>query len=303
MKPNFLRIAVGILTFIVGWSIPTLMLKYTDEGVIAPLGATPSKVSSAWATLLSYQDRDLIKIEGVAKAQLEIAIESLRGKVENHFLEARLFSKVSTYNGEQKYVLIEESPLYFIPGDSRLRISLFTPDGQLLDSSEFGAGWRIFLTDIRFIYVKDIEGVVLEVESHRAINGADVAKQYYAFVGDKMRLIRLEDSTGALTPNYYSTPNHNIGLTQTGLSAAEWQEALLSNDVAEVLATLTWLGGVHLDRRYGDKREYWHEDPAEARLVEEVRARPAVKTAVKALKRSDNRWVRDAARWAAELMR
>lgn len=300
MKPHFLRIAVGILTFIIGWSIPSVILKPACERVAAPVGATLTQVLSVWTILLSVQNRDLRKIEGPAKAQLEMAIESLRGKVENQFLVARLFSKVSTNNGEQRYVLIEESPLVFIPGDSRLRISLFNPDGELLDSSEFGAGWRIGLTEIRFIQVKDIRGEVLEVESYPGIGGADVARQYYALVGDKMRLIRLEDSNGALTPNRYSTPNHNIGLTQTGRSAADWQEALLSNDLAEVLATLTWLGGWHWNIKNGDESAYWHEEPAEARLVEEVRARPAVRKAVNALKDSDNPWVRDAARAAAD---
>ena len=297
MKRYFLRIAVATLTFIVGWSISTVIFKR----VAAPVG-TLTLVSSPWTTLLSVQGRDLRKIEGPAKARLEMAIKSLRGKVENRFLYARLFSRISTYNGEQRFVLIEESPLVMIPGDSRLRISLFTPDGELLNSSEFGAGWRIALSEIRFVQVKDIKGEVLEVESHAMINGADVARQYYALVGDQMRLIRLEDSTGVLVPNRYGTPNHTIGLTQTGRSAADWEAALMSNDVAEVLATLTWIGGLHMDVKEGDDPGYWHEELAEARIVEEVRARPTLKAAVNALKRSDNTWVSAAATSAAEQM-
>ena len=292
-QQHLLGVAIAILTFIVGWSIPTAMVKFVDEGVIAPVDTTRSE---SWAMLLSWQDRDLTKIEGQAYTQLETAIESLRDKRENEFLFARLFSRVSTHNGEQRYVLVEESPLMVIPGDSRLRISLFNPNGELIDSSDFGAGWRIALANVRLIQVKDIRGKILEVESYPMINGADVVRQYYALVEDRMRLIRLEDSSRALTPNRYGTPNHNIGLTQTGWSAADWEKSLLSNDVAEVLATLTWLGGLHMDANAGDDPGYWHEDPAEARLVEEVRARPSVKAAVNAYKHSDNPWVRDAAR-------
>jgi hypothetical protein len=207
-------------------------------------------------------------------------------------------------HGEQRYVLIEESPLVFIPGNCGFRISLFNLDGTLLDWSEFDAGWRIGILEIRLIKAKDIRGEVLEVETFRALSDAHAEKQYYAFVGDKMRLIRLEDSSGALTPNIYRTPNHTIGLTEVGRSAAEWQEALVSNDIAEVLDALTWLGGLHLDLNNVDRsaQASWHENLSEARLVEEVRARPAVKASINTLKHSDNSWVREAASSAAELM-
>jgi hypothetical protein len=301
MKPHLLRIAVGILTFIIGWSIPSVILKRTGE-TVAPAG-TLTQVSSAWTILLSFQGRDLTEIYGQQKAQLDTAIESLRTRKENEFLVPRLFSKVSTSKGEQRYVLIEESPLRMIPGDSRLRISLFNATGQLLSSSEFAAGWRIHLTEIRFVQVKDISGDILEVESYQSIGGADVAWQYYALVGDEMRLIRLEDSSRALTPNRYSTPNHTIGATQTCRSAADLQTALVSDDVAEVLATLTWLSGGHWNLKDGNEPAYWHEEPSQARLVEAVRASPAVKEAVDVLKRSDISWVREAATSAAERMR
>ena len=221
MKTHILGVGVGILTFIIGWSIPTANFKSSCGSAIPQ-----SKALSGWALLLSLQDRDLTKMDGEPKAQLETAIESLRGKVEPPFLHARLFTRVSTNSGEQRYVLVEEAPLIFIPGNSHLRISLFSPDGELINSSGFDTGWRIGLSDIRFIQVKDIKGEVLEVESHPAINGADIARQYYALVGDKMRLIRLEDSARALTPNAYSFPNHTIGDTQTGRSAADWQKSL-----------------------------------------------------------------------------
>ncbi|HEX7334079.1 MAG TPA: hypothetical protein VF290_21415 [Pyrinomonadaceae bacterium] len=296
MKTHILRGAVGILTFVIGWSISTVNFNSSCGRAVQR-----SKAPSAWDLLLSVQNRDLSKIEGEPRAQLETAIESLRGKVETSFLQPRLFSKVSTNNGEQKYVLVEMAPLLIIPGNSHLRINVFNPEGNLINSSEFRSGWRIDLGEIRFIHVQGIRGEVLEVESYPVINGADIARQYYALVGDKMRLIRLEDSAQALTPNTYRLPNYTIGVTEVGQSAAVWQEALLSNDVVEALAALTWLGGEHCD--VNDREPaHWHEDVSEARLVDEVRRRPAVKAAVKALQNSDNPWVRDAAISAAEMM-
>ena len=74
---------------------------------------------------------------------------------------------------------------------------------------EFGRGWRITLFGINFFDVKDIAGNVLEVESTAYINGADVGNQNYALVGDKMRLIRLEEQQRALRSNIYSPESHH----------------------------------------------------------------------------------------------
>lgn len=300
MKNHLAGLAVGLLTFSLGWSIATIPFeRKCTPGVLTVRVARASL--PPWAVLLSYQDRDLTKIES-AEHQLRTAIDALRGRIENERLYARRFSRISTSEGKSRYVLVEESPLVSIPGDSRLRISLFDLDGRLIDSAEFGAGWRISVSEIRFIKAKDIEGEVLEVRSYRHINGADVVKQYYALLEDTMTLIRLEDSSGALFQNTYRTPNHTIGQTKTGRPAADWERALVSNDTAEVLAALTWLGGHHLDPSEADG-SYVYEDLSEARLAKEVRQRPAVKAAVNALRNSNNAWVREAASSAAEMMR
>ena len=86
-----------------------------------------------------------------------MAIYVLR-EARNQFLEPRLFSRVSTFPGERRYVLVEESPLVFLPGDSHLRSAVFDLEGKLLDSSELSAGWRIMLFRIRFTQVKDFGG-------------------------------------------------------------------------------------------------------------------------------------------------
>jgi hypothetical protein len=296
---HFLRLAVAILTFVIGWSITTVVFRLASESTVLPPLALPSTVSAAWPILLSWENRDLKHIDGPEKAQLEMAISLLR-ETENQRLEPRLFSRVSTFPGEERYVLVEESPLVFIPGDSRLQISVFDLHGKLLDSSEFAAGWRIMLFGMRFIQVEEA-GEVLEVKSSPSINGADVGMQYYALINDKMRLIRLEDSNGKLHINYYGALNHTIGFTEVGRSAEDWEKCLITKDEAQSLATLTWLGGFHLNAD-ADVTGDWHEDLAEARLVEEVRALPAVKKIVNALKDANNPWLREAARLAAEQM-
>jgi hypothetical protein len=302
MKQHLLGLAVAILTFVLGWSIPINILRHQSEEVATlHLAATPA---NAWNLLLSFQGRDLTQFNAPTAAQLQLAIDKLVGTTRNQLLRPRLFSRLSTTQGEERYILIEESSSVTIPGNSRLRLSLFSASGILVSSSEFNAGWRIALTEIRLIQVNGIAGDVLEVESYPMINGADVAKQYYGRVDDEMRLIRLEDSSGALVPNVYRTPNHTIGFTPIGRSVSDWAKALESNDVAEVLAALTWLGGLHLDvDSIGDEEPAnWHEYISEAHLAETTRCHSGVIAAVNALKKSDNPWVRDAAGLAAESM-
>ena len=301
MKQHLLGLATAILTFVVGWSIPAVILKPATESIVLPPVATPWQASSAWTILLAWQNQDLSQIDGPEEAQLEMAIESLR-VTKNESVHPRLFAPVSTFLGEPRYVLIEDAPLFTIPGVSRLQMSVFDQDGKLLDSSEFSAGWRILTDEIKFVQVKNFREV-LEVQSFPVINGADIRKQYYALVGDKMRLVRLEDSKGVLRANAYGSPNHTIGFTELGRSAEDWEESLKTKDEAQSLATLTWLGGYHLDITYeGLVPGYWHEDLAEVRLVEEVRARPGVRKIVNSLKDAKNPWLREAARLAAEQM-
>ena len=299
MKRHLLGLAVAILTFVAGWSLPPIISKPAGEQVLVLRFDAPLPRTYAWRLLLSLQNRDLRELEPLQKTELRLASASLRGATEDQFLFARLFTALPTNRGEQRYLLVEESPLVVFPGESRLRTSLFTSEGYLISSSEFGAGWRIALSHIRLVQVSGIEGEVLEVESRQMPNGADVAKQFYALVGDEMRLIRLEDSSGALVQNIYSSPNHTIGFTPIGRSAPEWQDDLKSTDVAKVLAALTWLGGEHLSVNEAEPN-YLHEYLSEAQIVEGLRERSSVKQAVNALQLSDNPWVRDAATAAAE---
>ena len=292
MKRHLSGLVVAILTFVIGWSIPVRVLNpHSDEILVFRMSGLSAR---PWALLLAYENQDLTKLDPHAKARLQLAVDSLRGPTDNESLYPRLFSRITTSAGEQRYVLVEESSLRMIPGESRLRTSVFTTDGTLLSSSEFGAGWRIAISGVSFIEVGSVKGEVLQVESFPMINGADIAKQYYSLVADEMRLIRLEDSRGVLIPNVYRTPNYTIGFTHIGQSAEDWEKALTSGDTAEVLAALTWLAGKHLDPGEGVP-DYSHEYISEAQLVQVVRTRPVIAVAVSSLKDSNNPWVREAA--------
>ena len=255
---------------------------------------------AAWRVLLSLENQYLGELDEESERELKKAIVTLVGPRDDWPLIPRLVSRISNAEGQTSYALIEESPLLTIPGDSGIRVHLFSLEGKLLGSSAFQSGWRITLTGMKVKYLPEIGREVLEVSSRPVIGGRDVARQYYALIGEEMLLVRLEDSGGRLIRNYYDTPNDTIGPTLTGRSADEWERALESNDVAEVLATLTWLGGTHLNPR-NPLLVYAHEEMSEARLADEVRALKGVKAALGKLAQSENEWVRSAAQLAVDV--
>ncbi|MCA1623081.1 MAG: hypothetical protein LC768_16010 [Acidobacteria bacterium] len=302
MQQFSLRIFIGILTFFFGVSIvmfwyfrPNLHTS-TDKPILPQSQAISDESKSAWQTLLSFENQDLRKLDKESKARLKKASDVLIGK---SFDDFRLISKISNSQGEIRYILIEESPLIAIPGDSRLRIYLFNPQGKLFDSLSFPSGWRIGLKGIRVIYKSEIGREVIEVESEPVINGRDIVEQYYALIGEKVLPIRLEDSRGKLVQNYYEFPNMTIGFTIVGRSAEEWKKALNSEDRAELLATLTWLNGIH-SNPVKHSTLTSGEEINEARLVEEMHSQAEIKAVLKRLLQSDNAWIREAAKLPIE---
>jgi hypothetical protein len=258
---------------------------------------------AAWQTLLQFENQSLSKLAKPQLQELQKAIDELVGKRENETVVPRLLTTISGSKTQTRYALIEESPLLMIPGNSGLSVHVFAQDGSLIRSSVFQTGWRIGVTDIRVVYLPQISRNGIEVRSAPFINGRDVAKQFYALVNDEVLLIRLEDKAGNLIRNVYGAPNHTFGFTITGRSANEWKDALESGDFAEVLATVTWLSGNHLDPRepvpeISGMPPVAHEDISEARLAGDVRSREDVRKQVKALMRSQNLWVHQAAKLA-----
>lgn len=240
------------------------------------------------------KNQPLSKLDDHQAQRLQKAIEALVGKRENEFLVPRLLTKLSDSKGQTRYILIEESPLLFIPGNSGLRVHVFTLDGSLIRSSGFHTGWRIEITDVRVAYMAQIGRQALEVKSEPVINGGDVAKQFYALVNDDVLLIRLEDKDGHLVRNVYGAPNVTCGFTITDRSVDEWENALKSSDTAEVLATLSWLSGTHWDPRQ-PAPEYQHEEISEAQIAAAACSSQGVKATLKTLQLSEKPWVREAA--------
>ena len=301
MKRIYSGVLIAVLTFFIGLTASVVKNRLDVRPVAISLQLVPVKREAngtAWQTLIRFKDQDFRALNAQELVVLQESINSLTGGSENKFLVPRLFSVVPNSIGDSRYVLVQESPLMFIPGGCGLRIDVFTLDGKLLNSSEFDSGWRISIESMRFKKVSGLRGDVLEVQSRPFINGRYIGRQYYSLVGERMLLIRLEDTNGQLIRNFYSSPNHTIGVTHLW-SMYEWEGKLKSTDPAEVLAALTWIGGDHLSPAEGDPG-YVHEDLADARIAADLKESKTVKTIVKGLMKSHHPWIRNAAKLAAE---
>ena len=294
---------ISLFTFAVGVSIAVWgRIRPTSFGDVEKPAVRQSSErssvgSSAWRVLLSYEGQDLRKLDRESGVRLEEAVKTLLGRRcggERELIVPRLVSKLSKADGQARYALIEEKPLLSIPGTSGICAHVFDAEGSLLDTSDFNSGHRIFLTEMKVEHSPEIGRAVLVIDSKGSVNGADIARQFYALVGEQLLLIRLEDSGGRLARNTYVAPNHTIGVRLAGRSANEWARVLKSSDAAQALAALTWLGGTHLNPR---TRAHGHslEDIREARLVEGLRSREDIKKTINALIDSENAWLRGAA--------
>jgi hypothetical protein len=307
------RLLSAVLTFAVGVTLTFLVTsrpreRAPDAGqppvkaevVTRPEPARPCAETAAWCVLISFEGRDLGRLDRESYVELRRAIETLTVKREplGEYFIPRLISRLSNERGQVHYVLVEELPLMSIPGDARLRVHVFDAQGKRLSNSEFTCGWRIEVTGVKRTRVPELDRNILEVGSGPVINGRDVARQYYALAGDAVVLVRLEDSKGRPVKNIFDVPGHAIGPAPAGRTAAEWERALNSDDPAEALSALMWVGG----RRPDVKRPLpWAgvEELKEARFANAVRARPSVQELLRRLGDSDNRWVREAAEMAA----
>jgi hypothetical protein len=192
------------------------------------------------------------------------------------------------------YLVFERGRFTVHPGTTSIRVALFDKSGAVVTRSEFTTGWRRYLDSAR---LAEVDGVLcVEVDATQL--GADTTRQYYALIGDRLDLVRLEEE-GSTRRNAYYTNHFRCGPEPPRQTAAEWESDLSSPDKARVWRALVWLGGCHLlPLPPGKEREAQMEPEQAADLVREVRARPAVIARLKELEKNGNDWERAAARIA-----
>lgn len=227
-----LRLFIGLLTFTIGVCIAPpkpsdnrpIIQHAADYGISlnrysvtrCPLedmqrpDVSPEKISlpnaklSPWQLLLSLDGQDITKFDEKSQVKIKKAINSLVRKQsywEYNWAKPRLFSKMSDEHGQSRYVLIVEWPLSTIPGEATIYAHIFDIEGKLLGTSEFTTGNRKVPVETGVKYMQEIGREILVISMVSVWGGGDDGKQYYALVGGKILLVRLEDACGNLKQN------------------------------------------------------------------------------------------------------
>ena len=206
-------------------------------------------------------------------------------------------------DGQPRVIRFDGARLIMIPGQSRGAVHLFDENGGELANWAFSTGWRINLVAASFEPI--VEGLtnVLVLQTEKSTNGRNVARQYFAFSGDRLRFIRMEDDSGKLLQNDYHAPVTTLGIVPEAKELDEWVKLLESENAIDILGALTFIGGLHVN--WANSVPWWHDaDGDENKMAWTLRRSARIGEIVTRLKDADHPWVREAADVAsAELSR
>jgi hypothetical protein len=201
-------------------------------------------------------------------------------------------------SGGARYVMLLGEGLVLIPGGTSACIQLFDATPTLIRSRCFQTGWRNELTGASLEFSEELNADLVVIRTVPVINGRDIRKEYFAINEDRVRLVRLEDSGGAVVQNEYVFPNFEIGAAPSAETVEAWTSLLQSNDRADVLSALSFLGGRHLAEQ-GRNLLAESKESRYAPLFQNLVTAAAIRDLISQLMNSNSPWIRDAAALAA----
>ena len=269
--------SISVLSFFIGVSLTRLR----------PYMRSHESKPSPWQVLLSFENQDLEGLKGERLKTVTSAVDAIRrsdNSNDSRPYYPALFRSISNSKGEQRYLLVEDSPLIIVPGESRLRVHVFDTAGRLLSTDDFNAGWRMVVTGMHVRDNDQIQQQNLTVQTEYVFGGSS-ATHYYALIGDRLELIygtEVIHGEWLYWPdrNDYGLSNFTVG-PRINRSGDEWEKALNSAANVEVLSALMWLAGRHWDGK--TQMGPYAEDKAEAEKFSVVSTRDSVQRRVKEL--------------------
>lgn len=298
MKKFNVNLIVAFITFLVGTSVVLISYFIQESNINNEVKTEESVVVER---LKQFENKRLELESDGQRTELQNVFnnyfteskhEKLNGLVS--FRELRLISKINNKENQNVFAVIEMSQLVTIPGNCGLHFKIFDTNGRFINSVSFYAGYRIRIKDIKVRYSSEIGRNIVEVSSEPVINGRDIVKQYYALIGKEIKLIRLENSKGQSVRNIYGTPNITIGPNKIELLENKWKESLKSSDAAQIMSSLLWLSGEHLNLE--EIPDYYHENVNEALFAQDLNNDNEINVEVDALSDSKNMWIKEIAK-------
>jgi hypothetical protein len=126
------------------------------------------------------------------------------------------------------------------PGSTDIRLTRLDAQGGVQARGWFTTGWRRYLEDARLEPVAGIPDPVVVVRTAGFAAG-DPEQQWYARVGNRYDLVRLEAADGTPVRNGYWLNHGRCGPRPPRQSADAWEADLTSVERARVLRALVWL--------------------------------------------------------------
>lgn len=246
---------------------------------------------SAWQVLLSFENQDLAGLDEQSTEIVKRAIETATGPAGTNTSRSffpSIFRKISNTKGERRYILVEESPLMFIPGEASIRVHIFDTGGRVLSRTQFKTGNRMHINSIQIRKNYSLNSEALVVDCEFWI-GDHHSHEFHVVVGDELRPVYRGEGFRVDRFNY-SQPSR-ITEPRMDLSVDEWEKELQSTDDMRVLAALAWLGGYHWD----GQDPGCEEDRSDAGKVTNLMARESVRRRLADLSNSSNYFIKGTA--------
>jgi hypothetical protein len=230
--------------------------------------------------LLQYKDKNLFADElfdtrkEATRMFEKLAFDKEKIESRNKFpiFAVRYIWKIQSKGKQQNYVVMDSQTLFISPGQQIQSFYFFNNEGSLINTVKFSTGRRMMVNSVSLKITDDFEFPVVKIAAGGFGSFAYSAHtvQYYALLNDSIVLVRLEAK-----PNYVNvTDNQNlygceypaIGPKMPERTIGEWVAALSSDNEADILETLTWLGGSHstieeLERDQKQEDEFRKNNP------------------------------------------
>jgi len=262
-----------------------------------------------------YEGKNLRKLDQRGDDEFQQRLERLTGdKPEKREWGAMRPWSVSKFQSPwTAWILVEAYPGYEVPDVSGMQLHAFDKDWKRICKMTFPTGYRFFLTDVRIERNPELRQdlvvartkcsgpfVVTKEGQTPAFEQGSFQSQYYAFVGSRFELVRLEDDKKRLAGNSYGSRAPWKGPSPPKRTAKEWIGLLTKGEPAQKLAVLVWLSGGHMPSDQEREENVNQASVEDSKLYETVRDSPETRKALKELADSKLPWTREYAKFTLQ---
>ena len=250
--------------------------------------------SLEWRTIVALADKGLGPISSDEEREVEALLRKRYPREEPwgypwaglHFEGAGFAERI---------VLIHGGGSLWLPAISMIPISVLDENRRDRSSTWILPGDGSRIVGLRQVVAGAPSAWCFEMIVSAVQEEVDVRERHvYALLAEKPVLIRLEDGGGKLRANDYRSAYVRVGEVVPVRSPEELERSLDASDLADVLRTLLWLGGLHDLPTGGEPSGPDESEPSRVAHYEALN-RPGLRARVLELRFHPHPWVAEAA--------